>query len=381
MSAQLHHASEPQPGHAYIHVPYCQAKCPYCDFNSIAGRQNEFADYTAALCAEIATLPPGPYSTIFVGGGTPSILPPELWQQIGAALHQHLDLTEDYEWTMEANPGSVDSACFQSWSEIGVNRVSLGIQSLRDADLQFLGRVHTHDEAMRALALALEHFPRVSADIIIGLPEQSVADIDAVIKFYETYQLQHASVYSLMIEPGTEFYARHRRGDLPTAEAEVAAQQLTALYRGLKGLGLEAYETSNFATPGQACRHNLGYWYQHDYVAAGAGAVSLTDRARHTRHKHPAHYIAASQDQSWINHTETLSADEWLVETWMLGLRLRSGVKKKHLASAGDHEERWRSTANRLLQQGLIMETKETLSLTEEGRVLQDAVTVALLPE
>ena len=149
-----------------------------------------------ALCAEIATLPPGPYSTIFIGGGTPSILSPDHWHTIGDTIQQHLTLADDYEWTVEANPGSVDTACFETWSAIGVNRVSLGIQSLDDQDLQFLGRVHSHAEALQALELALAHFPRVSADIIIGLPGQSVAAIEHVVEFYRTYQLQHASVYS-----------------------------------------------------------------------------------------------------------------------------------------------------------------------------------------
>ena len=223
-----------------------------------------------------------------------------------------------------------------------MNRISLGVQSLDNEALKFLGRVHNHAEAEAAVSLAQQHVDRVSADLIIGLPNQPVAAIDAVLDFYRRHGLQHASVYSLMIEPGTEFHARHRRGDLPTADADIVAQQLRHLQAGLVDLGLQAYETSNYAAPGQACRHNLAYWYQHDYQAAGAGAVSLIGRQRHLRHQHPAQYIAATAEKTWLKSTENLNESEWLTETWMLGLRLGRGIHHARLSAAGDVEARWR---------------------------------------
>jgi oxygen-independent coproporphyrinogen-3 oxidase len=371
---------EPANGHLYLHIPYCQAKCPYCDFNSIAGRDDEFTAYAHALAAEIATLPPGPYQTIFVGGGTPSIFTPQQWEIVSEALHRHLLFADDYEWTVEANPGSADAERFAAWATTGVNRISLGVQSLDDNALKFLGRVHNHAEAELAVRLAQKHVPRVSADIIIGLPDQPLSAIADVLAFYRRHNLQHASVYNLMIEPGTEFHARHRRGELPTASDESVAQQLEYLHSGLDALGLHAYETSNYAAPGQACRHNLAYWYQHDYQAAGAGAVSLLGKQRQLRHQHPAQYIAASEKKSWVKSTEDLSDTEWLTETWMLGLRLSAGININRLHAAGDEEHRWRPTADRLIKQGMLSESDGHLRLTQAGRLVQDAVTVALLP-
>ena len=173
---------------------------------------------------------------------------------------------------------------------IGVNRVSIGVQALDTEMLQFLGRVHDRDAAERTVALATDIFPRVSADIIIGLPEQPLSAIDDVIDFYRRHNLHHASVYSLMIEAGTEFYARHKRGELPTAAPELVAQHLQHLRQGLSDLGLLAYETSNFAHQGHACRHNLGYWYQHDYCCrCRCSLVGQSDPRHPTPASSPIH--------------------------------------------------------------------------------------------
>lgn len=381
--------------HLYLHVPYCAAKCPYCDFNSIAGRDDEHGAYVSALLAEVARLPPGPYATVFIGGGTPTALRPALLDCLLAGVADHIDVTDDYEWTCEANPGSSDETTFRVLADHGVNRVSLGVQSIHDHHLRYLGRVHDAAQAERAISAAREIFPRVSADLIVGLPDQTLAEIALELEVYRRHQLDHASVYHLAIEPGTEFHARHQRGELSMPDQDHAQMVLETVWAQLEALGLAAYETSNFARPGQACRHNLAYWRQADYHAAGAGAVSTVAGQRVTRQPHPARYIAALADNSADNsadisaeHTdsalvwkrETLSREEQLTECWMLGLRLAEGVPTDRLAVLGDSPDRWLPIAERLANDGQLVIESGSLRLTPSGRRVQDAVTVALLP-
>lgn len=376
--------TRPTPGagaHLYLHVPYCAAKCPYCDFNSIAGRADEYAAYVDALIAEVAGLPAGPYGTLFLGGGTPSMLGPVLAERLMRGLRRHLRLQPDYEWTCEANPGSADLATLQAYCDHGVNRLSFGVQAVQDHHLRWLGRVHDAAAAEAALQRARALAPRVSADLIIGLPGQRDDEIDDNLRFVRRHALDHVSVYHLMIEPGTEFAARHRRGELHPADEEQGLRHLERIADGLAAIGLQAYETSNFAIPGQACRHNLAYWTGRDYQAAGAGAVSTIDDLRLTREPHPARYIAAitaGGDAIWKR--EKLGPAERLTECWMLGLRLATGVSQAALASHGDDPARWRPIADGLVTAGLLHEDDGYLALTRRGRMVQDAVTVQLLP-
>jgi oxygen-independent coproporphyrinogen-3 oxidase len=367
--------------HLYLHVPYCAQKCPYCDFNSIAGRDDEFVAYVDALLSEVRRLPRGPYATVFIGGGTPSILPAPLLATLCAGVRNHITLTADYEWTCEANPGSVDADRFAVLAEHGVNRLSLGIQSTHDRHLRFLGRVHDAADAEKAVTLATRLFPRVSCDLIMGLPDQSIADLDQDLALYRRHGLRHASVYHLAYEPGTEFHARRQRGEMQDIDPEHSRAFFQALWDGLAGLGLSPYETSNFAVPGQEARHNLAYWRQRDYQAAGAGAVSTLNRVRVTREKNSARYIAAitaGEDAAW--RREILDDREWLREAWMLGLRLSEGVDPARLLELGDQPQRWRSRADQLIANGLLMERDGRLALTATGRPVQDEVTVYLMP-
>lgn len=367
--------------HLYLHVPYCAAKCPYCDFNSIAGRDHEHTAYVDALLTELRRLPRGPYATIFIGGGTPSLLAAPLLARLLAGVRDHILLTDDYEWTCEANPGSADGEKFALMAEHGVNRLSLGVQSTHAHHLQLLGRVHDAAQAHLALDLATAAVPRVSADLIMGLPGQTTAELEADLALYRRHRLDHASVYHLAYEPGTEFHARRARGELVEIDAETSHAHFATLWAGLDALGLDLYETSNFARPGHESRHNLAYWRGHDYQAAGAGAVSTVDGIRLTREKHSGRYIDAimrGDDAAW--KTERLNAAELLTETWMLGLRLVEGVAIENLCLRGDSEPRWRSKAAALCDLGLMEDTGTHLRLTRAGRPVQDEVTINLLP-
>ncbi|HYE07830.1 MAG TPA: radical SAM family heme chaperone HemW [Planctomycetota bacterium] len=366
--------------HLYLHVPYCAAKCPYCDFNSIAGRDAEHAAYVDALLSEVRTLPRGPYATVFVGGGTPTMLGARDLARLMGGVRDRIALDDRYEWTCEANPGSVDAEKFRLLAEHGVNRLSLGIQSTDDRWLKFLGRVHDSRQAERALALARAAVPRVSADIIIGLPGQGDEDIAADLALYRRHDLAHASVYHLTFEPGTEFHALRARGAMTETDPVTSRRQLALVTERLAAFGLDAYETSNFARGGEASRHNLAYWHQRDYHAAGAGAVSTVDRRRVTRHKHPAAYIdgAARGDTAW--KVEALDDRAILTEAWMLGLRLASGVARARLRELGDDEGRWLDRARVLAGEGLVAIDDEAVRLTPAGRPVQDDVTVYLMP-
>ncbi len=367
--------------HLYLHIPFCTAKCPYCDFNSVAGREAEYAPYVDALLSETRRLPRGPYATVFIGGGTPSILPPLLLERLLVGLRDHLLLTPGYEWTCEANPGSADAEKFRILATHGVNRLSLGVQSTHAKHLHFLGRVHDAQQADAALAAARAAVPRVSADLIMGLPDQTLGDLRDDLALYRRHDLAHASVYHLAYEPGTEFHARLGRGELAEISAEASHAYFNALWEGLDALGLELYETSNFAKAGHASRHNLAYWQQRDYHAAGAGAVSTIGHVRTTREKHSGRYIdaiTAGGDAIW--KSEVLSPADQLAETWMLGLRLASGVALSDVALRGDHEVRWRPIADSLIGIGLLDEHDGHLRLTRRGRPVQDEVTIKLLP-
>ncbi len=367
--------------HLYLHVPYCVAKCPYCDFNSIAGRNDEHAAYVDALIAEVRRLPTGPYDTVFIGGGTPTLLVPELLERLLIGLRSHIRLAEDYEWTCEANPGSSDAQRFAVLAEHGVNRLSLGVQSTHAHHLRFLGRVHDAADADRAIAAACAAVPRVSADLMFGLPEQSEREVEADLELYRRHGLGHASVYHLAFEPGTEFHARRSRGELADIDGDASRRLIDLVGERLADLGLPAYETSNFARPGQECRHNLAYWRLADYRAAGAGAVSTIAGDRVTREKHPAAYVAAiSRGDDAVWRRERLTPAERLREAWMLGLRLADGVNLAGLAALGDDPARWLPLARPLADLGLIVLTPDHLRLAIAARHAQDEVTVRLMP-
>ncbi|MCS6971336.1 MAG: radical SAM family heme chaperone HemW [Planctomycetes bacterium] len=367
--------------HLYLHIPYCVSKCPYCDFNSHAGREHEFAAYIEALLTEVRRLPPGPYDTLFIGGGTPTVLPPALLAQLLAGLRAHLQLSPGYEWTCEANPGSSDAERFAVLADYGVNRLSLGVQSFHDRHLRFLGRAHDAAGAQAALASAQRRFAHLNVDLMYGLPGQSVEEALADARTALAFGVGHLAAYHLAIEPGTEFHARQRRGQLPELDPERSRELMRCLAEFLTAQGLPPYETSNYARPGEACRHNLAYWRQRDWQAAGAGAVSCVQGQRWTRLRQPAAYIAAiRRGADAIGHRERIDARTRLREAWMLGLRLTEGVARARLRALGDDEQRWLPIARSLAEVGLIELDAERVRLAPQARYAQDEVTVRLLP-
>jgi len=283
----------------YVHIPWCVRKCPYCDFNSHQ-REGELPEreYVEALVADLDQLLPSVWgrrlSSVFIGGGTPSLFSPEAIDCLLSEVRARLPLAPDAEVTLEANPGTVEAARFRGFRAAGVNRLSLGVQSLEDRMLAALGRIHSADEARRAVELALSEFDNVNLDLMYGLPGQTLAQARADIGAAVRLGTPHLSAYQLTIEPNTVFWSRRPR--LP--QHDVCADMGLAVEETLGAAGFGHYETSAFARPGRRSRHNLNYWEFGDYLGIGAGAhgkVSFPDRVtRHARVKQPRDYLQST---------------------------------------------------------------------------------------
>jgi oxygen-independent coproporphyrinogen-3 oxidase len=314
----------------YVHVPWCLRKCPYCDFNSHEKRgELPEAQYVDALLADLETSLPKVWGrrvhTIFIGGGTPSLLHPREIDRLLVGIRTRLPLDSETEVTMEANPGTFEVERFRGFREAGVNRLSLGIQSLDDAKLAALGRVHGANEARRALAAALGIFPTVNADIMYALPGQRVdealRDIEEVLAFAPP----HVSAYHLTLEPDTHFH----RFPPQLPDDETSADMQEAIEARLAAAGYQHYETSAFAKPGHRARHNVNYWTFGDYLGIGAGAhgkLSFRDRIlRETRERKPETYMRTALAGDAVAESRDVTADELPFEFMLNALRLVEG--------------------------------------------------------
>jgi oxygen-independent coproporphyrinogen-3 oxidase len=314
----------------YVHIPWCVRKCPYCDFNSheSAGALPE-KEYVNRLMSDIEGLLPEVWgrriASVFIGGGTPSLFSPASIDALLSGVRARLQVEPGAEITLEANPGTVEAARFRGFREAGVNRISLGIQSFDDRMLAALGRIHSAEEARRALDAALASFDNVNLDLMYGLPAQTVAMAAADLEQAIACGVPHISAYQLTIEPNTVFYSQPPQ--LP--EHDLAADMQAAAEQVLNAAGHQHYETSAFARPGRRCRHNLNYWEFGDYLGIGAGAhgkISFIDRVtRHERVRQPRDYLAKDK-----NVTErTVTPRELPFEFMLNALRLVDGFEAR----------------------------------------------------
>ncbi len=315
----------------YIHWPFCARKCPYCDFNSHVRAEVDQAAWRNALLADLAyeaALTGGQeLGSIFFGGGTPSLMPPATVAALIEAASQHWRIADDIEITLEANPSSVEAANFAALASAGVNRVSLGLQSLDDAALKFLGRLHDADEGLAALAVAQQNFARVSFDLIYALPGQSPDAWEAQLSRALGFGTGHLSLYQLTIEPGTRFATLVRDGSLSPLADDPAAE-LFALTRAMTdAVGLPAYEVSNHARADEQSRHNLAYWRYRDYLGVGPGAHGRRGGFATLRHKKPENWLEAVARRGNGLHSEiALDRNEQAAEALLMGLRLAEGI-------------------------------------------------------
>lgn len=381
-------ASEPLA--LYIHWPYCLSKCPYCDFNSHV-RPPEEARALAPLLrreleAEAARLGLRPLASIFFGGGTPSLMEPEAVAALIETACRLFPPLDDLEVTLEANPTSVEAAKLRGFRAAGVNRLSLGVQSLDDATLRFLGRHHSAAEARAALASALAVFPRVSIDLIYAHPGQSEAAWRTELAAALSFGLGHLSLYQLTIEPGTAFAARAARGALRLPEPEEAARLYEVTVESTARAGLAAYEVSNFARQGAECRHNLICWRYGEYLGIGPGAASRVSLGGTlhalSRHRSPARWAeAVAAEGLGIAEAEPLSPLTRAREALLMGLRLAEGVEEHRFARRTGlplGEALDRTALAELEAAGYVSRTEGRLRVTPAGRLRLDALLAAL---
>lgn len=315
----------------YIHWPFCAKKCPYCDFNSHVRDSVDVAAWQAALLAdmraEAAVAGGEKLTSIFFGGGTPSLMPPALVAALLAEGEALWGFDPQIEITLEANPSSVEAANFAALAGAGINRVSLGVQSLDDAELKFLGRLHGADEALRALDTAQSHFNRVTFDLIYALPGHTPELWHDRLTRALALGTGHLSLYQLTIEPGTRFASDVRRGRLLPLDDDAAADLFDLTQSLTEAAGLPAYETSNHARIGEQSRHNLAYWRYQDYAGIGPGAHGRRGGVATVRHKKPENFLGAVARQgNGIAEARALGTSEQAAEALLMGLRLTEGV-------------------------------------------------------
>lgn len=358
----------------YVHVPWCVRKCPYCDFNSheLKAELPE-AYYVAALIADLEASLPAIWgrrvSTIFIGGGTPSLLSVRAVDELLAAFRARLNIQADAEITLEANPGTVEAEKFAGFRAAGVTRVSIGVQSFNDRHLAALGRIHDSHEARRAVALALRHFDEVNLDLMYALPEQSLDEARQDLVLAASLGSSHLSAYHLTLEPNTRFH----HDPPPVPDADLAADMQDMVEATLSAAGFEHYETSAFARPGHRCRHNLNYWTFGDYLGIGAGAHGKVSSAfgivRDSRPRSPKAYLEAVAASQASVERRDLTAADLPFEFMMNALRLNQGfapplfAERTGLPLAVISQE-----LRQAQQQGLLRQTPEAIAPTDHGR-------------
>lgn len=372
----------------YVHWPFCQSKCPYCDFNSHVVASVDHDRWRAAYVQEIARyaelVPHRVLNSIFFGGGTPSLMPPETAAAIIDAARAAWPMANDPEITLEANPTSVEAGRFAGYAQAGVSRVSLGVQALDDVDLRRLGRLHSVAEAIQAFEIAKKYFTRTSFDLIYARQGQTLGGWQSELRRALDLAVDHLSLYQLTIENGTAFGERHAEGKLRgLPEVGLAADMYQATRDICGAARLNAYEVSNHARPGAESRHNLIYWRYGDYVGIGPGAHGRLshDRGRHATEawRMPGEWLDRVERGSGESLRAALPAHEQATEFLLMGLRLSEGIdmaRFERLAGAPLDAE----TVRHLDEIGMIRIENGRLCATEAGRAVLNAVICELLP-
>jgi oxygen-independent coproporphyrinogen-3 oxidase len=372
----------------YVHVPFCRARCSYCDFNTYAGLETLIPAYVAAVCREIEiagrrwdrlTAP-----TIYFGGGTPSILPPDLLGELLRALRLAFHVSGDVEITLEANPGTVDVERLCRMRALGVNRLSLGIQSAHDDELGLLGRIHTWDEAVETVGAAREAgFDNLSLDFIFGLPGQTMSRWRETVEAALRLRPEHLSLYALSVEEDTRLEARIAAGELPSPDEDMAAEMYELAEERLAEAGYWHYEISNWATVHPRipnpymCHHNLTYWRNESWLGVGAGAHSWMDGRRWANVRHPREYVAAlERGDTPAAETEPINRRLEMGETMMMGLRLAEGVDDARFCArfGVGLEATFGESLAQLHSIGLLVWDGYVARLTARGRLLGNQV-------
>ena len=372
----------------YIHWPFCLAKCPYCDFNSHVRNSVDHDAWQVALLADMhreAELAGGETLTsIFFGGGTPSLMPPALVERLLDEAERLWGFADGVEITLEGNPSSIEAANYAQLASAGINRASIGIQAFDNATLRFLGRLHDADEGLAALDVAQRHFGRVSFDLIYARPGQSVDAWQAELARAIGLGTGHLSLYQLTIEPGTRFETMVRKGDFAPLDEDAAADLFDITRKMTADAGLPAYEISNHARPGEESRHNLAYWRYQDTCGIGPGAHGRRGGIATMRHRKPENWLTAVAEQGdGIVEARSLGRRERAAEAMLMGLRLNEGIDLASLSARLAMNTDELCDFGKLAfyeSQGLAWRHGSRVGVTESGMPLLDGLLAELVP-
>ena len=363
----------------YLHIPFCARKCAYCDFASWAGREDLMTPYVEAVLSEMARRgrTDAGVATLYIGGGTPSLLPPPLMDRLLTGIQRHFDVLPDAEWTCECNPGTVTGDFLAVLREHGVNRLSMGAQAGQERLLKLLGRIHSWEQVAASADLARQYgFDNLNLDLMLGLPTQTVRDVEASLDAALSLSPTHLSCYGLILEEGTPLFRQVREGVYTLPDEDTEREMYETCRQSLARHGFRQYEISNFALPGFACRHNLDCWRRKEYVGLGCAACGFLGSVRYQNPTSLADYLGDKPPEETI-----LSPEDARFESVMLGLRTMEGVSEADFLRM--HGVTLRDAFGEKLQkpldQGLIQWQDGFLRLTRRGMDVQNAVLVALL--
>lgn len=366
----------------YLHVPFCMKKCGYCDFLSWKGTEEEQETYVQGLLKEIESYREFAkgykVSTVFLGGGTPSILSGEQIERILGAVSDVFMMDKHAEITLEMNPGTVTEEKLRSYKKAGINRLSIGLQSVKNENLKLLGRIHIYEEFLQSYELARqEGFKNISVDLISSLPGQTLESWKEELQEIVRLNPEHVSVYQLILEEGTPFYETYADHPELLPDEEVSREIYLSTGRILSEAGYEQYEISNYAKPGQESRHNLKYWDRADYLGLGLGAASMVRNIRMTNTRNLKTYLEhCSQPKTMRKDVQFLEEPRQMEEFMFLGLRKTRGVSRKefHRVFGRDMDMVYEKTLAKCLENGMLKEHKDRVFLSEEGVLVSNLV-------
>ena len=366
----------------YIHIPFCVKKCEYCDFLSWSAGEEEREQYVNALLSEIESYKEFAkgyrVSTVFIGGGTPSVLLPKQMERILQKVYEVFDLEKRPEITIEVNPGTVDEEKLQCYKENKINRLSIGLQSVKDDKLRLLGRIHTYQDFVDSYELARKvGFDNISLDLISSIPGQTLQEWKEELETAAAQKPEHISVYQLIIEEGTPFYEKYAEHPELLPDEETSREIYLWTGKFLKEAGYEQYEISNYAKSGKESRHNLKYWERGDYLGLGLGAASMVRNIRMSNTKDMKVYLErCSQPKSMREDVQFLEEPRQMEEFMFLGLRKTRGISKKEFRRifGRDIDMVYEKALHKCLENGMLVEHKDWISLSEEGVLLSNAV-------
>lgn len=365
----------------YIHIPFCKSKCLYCDFLSFAGIENYIDKYVKALIDEIKQFETDKtVGSIFIGGGTPSVIDADYIAEIMSALYSRFKVSENAEITIEANPGTVDEKKLRTYRESGINRISFGVQSCSDKLLKRIGRIHSYRDVTECVTMAkAAGFDNINCDLMFSLPDQSCEDFLKSVECIAELGVSHISAYSLIVEEGTPFFDMYERGELKPIDEN---EDRSMYHEGVKLLtkkGYRQYEISNFARDGKECRHNLVYWRRGEYKGFGLGAASLINE---TRLKNTEDFFAYIDGKNELE-TEKLTLSDRQEEFMFLGLRCTEGITEQDFFNAFgvDIDSVYGIGLEKLVKDGLLVRDKGRIFLTERGIDISNMVFVEFLQD